>query len=560
MFDSVYTYGLHDPGGERIMLDAGRPGWVLFTEGIGHNPNDHGGRDFMPYASQDLGIICRLNNGYFPDGTIPFSSEYPNFAQRCANFVAASRGCKIWIIGNEMNYAAERPGAGGNQGMAPQGGTVTAESTPQPDQADPHLRGHPDRFNALRPETRAFGLAAAIGEVITPELYTRCYRLCRDAIRAVAGHADDQVLVGAVAPWNNQTTYPGNLSGDWIAYFRDILNRLGSNGCDGFAIHTYTHGTDPNLVESNQKMDPPFQAYHYHFRAYLDFMNAVPSSMRRLPAYLTETDQNDPWLDQNSGWVRRAYAEIERWNAATGSQQLRAVILYRYPRIDRWYIEGKGGVIADFQLAMTAGYRWRETATPPPPPPPPPPPITGALLPGDRVATNGNVNLRRTPGYVNKPAGDVLALLPGNSALTVLIGASVRQDGLTWWPLRGLIDNRVLDGWMAQQAPGGSRLFRKIENAPPIQVGETVSNITTHGINLRRTPGYVNKPASDILTQVPPRASTPVVGGPAGANNLTWWQVRYSAPAGPIDGWMAQNAPGGELFLAPARYWPGAMS
>ena len=48
------------------------------------------------------------------------------------------------------------------------------------------------------------------GEVITPQLYARCYRLCRDAIKRVPGHANDQVLVGATAPWNTLTRYEGN--------------------------------------------------------------------------------------------------------------------------------------------------------------------------------------------------------------------------------------------------------------------------------------------------------------------------------------------------------------
>ena len=66
--------------------------------------------DYSRWADQGFGIIARLNNGYEPNGTIPLSSRYADFAQRCANFVRNSRGCHIWIIGNEMNFAVERPG------------------------------------------------------------------------------------------------------------------------------------------------------------------------------------------------------------------------------------------------------------------------------------------------------------------------------------------------------------------------------------------------------------------------------------------------------------------
>ena len=98
LFDSPYIFGIHEPGGERQMTDAGKPGWIVFTEAIGSEANDKGGKDFSQWSNQNLGIITRLNNGYYPGGTIPHSSRYESFAKRCANFAAASSGCKIWIL------------------------------------------------------------------------------------------------------------------------------------------------------------------------------------------------------------------------------------------------------------------------------------------------------------------------------------------------------------------------------------------------------------------------------------------------------------------------------
>ena len=89
-------------------------------------------------------------------------------------------------------------------------------------------------------------------------------------------------------------------------------------------------------------MNPPFQDRHYEFRAYQDFMHAIPADMRHLPVYITETDQDVSWLNQNIGWVQRAYGEIDYWNRQPGNQQIRSLVLYRWPKIDRWYIEGKG--------------------------------------------------------------------------------------------------------------------------------------------------------------------------------------------------------------------------
>ncbi len=150
-----YIFGLHDPDGAGILTTAGRPGWVV----VSALASDPGG-DFSGLANQGIGVIVRLNTGYGSDGTIPFSTEYDAFAQKCAAYVASSRGAKIWIIGNETNLAFERPGNDNGVG----------------------------------------------GEVITPSLYAQCFAKCRAAIRRVAGHADDWVAPSAPAPWNTQTS------------------------------------------------------------------------------------------------------------------------------------------------------------------------------------------------------------------------------------------------------------------------------------------------------------------------------------------------------------------
>ncbi|NOZ06767.1 MAG: hypothetical protein GXP41_10555 [Chloroflexi bacterium] len=309
-----YIFGLHDPEGEQLMLDAGRPGWVLITEGIGADPQNYSGGDYQYLADKGLGVIVRLNYGYGDQGTLPVSGQYTNFAKRCGNFVAASRGCHVWVIGNEMNLANERPGG------------------PQ-------------------------------GETITPARYAKCYLAVRRAIQGKPGHGQDQVIVGAVGPWNTETTYPGNSSGDWILYFRHILERLEGH-CDGFALHAYTHGSDPNLIYSEQKMDPPFENRNYHFRTYRDFLEVVPDAMRSLPVYITETDQYGPWHDSANGWVRNAYGEIDAWNKDPDHQPIQALILYRWPvGLDQWGIANKQGVIDDFRAAMQNAYRVRPPGT-----------------------------------------------------------------------------------------------------------------------------------------------------------------------------------------------------
>ncbi len=317
--ESPFLFGIHDPGGERHMAEKGRRGWILFTEEVGRDPQNRSGRDYRPWADQGYGVLVRINHGYGPtNGTLPYQRHYAAFAQRVANFVAASPGAHLWIIGNETNLPGEWP-----------------------------------RYEGAE-------------ERILAQMYVDCFRRCRAAIRALPGHGTDQVITQGVATW------AAVIGQGWVEYHLEILNTLGQGGLDGVALHTYTHGSDPNLIFSEATMNPPYQTRRFHFRAYRDYLNAHPTWARSLPVYITETDQNDPWADANSGWVRNAYREINSWNMTAGNQTIRALVLYRWPRADQWFIEGKQGVIDDWRLAMDNDYRWTTTQNPPPPPPPPP--------------------------------------------------------------------------------------------------------------------------------------------------------------------------------------------
>ena len=226
-------------------------------------------------------------------------------------------------------------------GPAPTEGLEARKHVGETPTSDPMLRSLPDRFSALLNEAdRKIANEIADGEeLITPQLYASCYGMCRQAIHELDGHERDQVLIGAVAPWNSQTMYAGNPSGDWIKYFQDILLQCGASGCDGITLHTYTHGANPTLILDNSKL-PDFPQFHCHFQAYRDFMHAIPVNMRQLPVYITETDQGRPWENVNRGWIQAAYAEIDRWNRQN-AQKIRALALYRWPQLDRWHIKGE---------------------------------------------------------------------------------------------------------------------------------------------------------------------------------------------------------------------------
>jgi hypothetical protein len=223
------------------------------------------------------------------------------------NWVESSHGCSIWVIGNEMNHGQERPE----------------------------------------------------GQPITPDMYAHCFAKCSQQIHSLPGHDLHQVAMGAVAPWNNTTSYSENPTGDWIQYMIDMIagiRRLGGR-IDAITIHTYTHDHDPELVFSEAKMAAPFQDRHFQFRCYQDFMHAIPQDMRHLPVYITETDQDKPWENANRGWVQNAYREIDDWNRTPGNQQIRALALYRW-QFDKWHIDDVRGVHEDFKMAMDHDYAW----------------------------------------------------------------------------------------------------------------------------------------------------------------------------------------------------------
>ena len=395
-----HIFGIHEFGGEQHILDAGRTGWIVDTVALKDNPRGSGqafGKDWTGWDSRGLAILCRLNWGYEPDGTIPYSREYDEFARRCAAFVEASVGCSRWIIGNEMNAVWERPG-GREQ-----------------------------------------------GEVITPALYATCYRQVRAAIQAVQPEAE--VIVGAVAPWNNQTKYEGNPNGNWMSYYWTILGLL-RDGCDGIALHAYTHQHDANLVYSEAKMGGEFGGYRYEFRAYQDFMTLIPKELMDVPVYITETDADEAWRDENNGWVRAAYGEINWWNEQPGHQQIRALCLYRWPQIDQWYIEGKNGVVEDFRQALGHDYRWRSEVEAE---------VEDAKKKPNRTKiVQVRLNVRRSAGYVEKPAGDVVMVLAPGTEVSVH-GGPVEVDGLHWYEIgapgvEGLV-------WAAERAPSGVELL-----------------------------------------------------------------------------------------------------
>lgn len=267
--------------------------WVVDTVALSESPSPK-------TCPANLHVIARLNFGYGSTGTLPPADQYQAFAYDVATYVSGCQNCTRWIIGNEPNLPREWPN----------------------------------------------------GQPIFPAQYAACYKLCRQAIHAQMGHELDEVLIAAPGPWNAELKYPGNPNGDWIQYFKDVIGALGS-GIDGFALHAYTHGYDTALVTSTARMNAPFQDRYYEFRTYKDYMWAIPPALHGLSVYITEANGGPGW--QAVGLMPAMLAEIDKWNHSL-VQPIQALIFYRYPHYDEFYIAGRNDVIAEYQAAVGHGY------------------------------------------------------------------------------------------------------------------------------------------------------------------------------------------------------------
>lgn len=81
----------------------------------------------------------------------------------------------------------------------------------------------------------------------------------------------------------------------------------------------------------------------------------------------------------------------------------------------------------------------------------------------------------------------------------------------------------------------------------PFLPGDPARNVSGGSVNLRWTPGYLSKPAGDVIAIVAADAMVTVLGGPQLADGLQWWNVR----SGSSEGWMAERSSQGLVLLAP---------
>lgn len=301
---SKYIIGIHDFSQEwaRLIAGSGKTAWCVATHELGLDSNDRG-CNYSDVLNQGITPIIRLNWSHNGKGTIPTPDRYAEFAQRCAAWVAASKGVEWLTIGNEIAHHHEWP-------------------TDQP---------------------------------ISLASYVDCYRQVYTAIKAVAPHV--KIAPQAVAPWNTSTPD----APDWILQLRHMLLAL-DGMVDWINLHAYTRGYAPNSFIAGATMDAPWGHHYSGWETLYEFMAAIPSAMTHLPVMVTEANGNTPWSQYRAGWVQELYQQIEAWNAKPGHQQIRCACLFRWARHDsQWDMSQCTQAHDDLRAALVKGYQWRET-------------------------------------------------------------------------------------------------------------------------------------------------------------------------------------------------------
>jgi hypothetical protein len=333
-------YGIHDATPDpseylNRVKTVGSGGWVTATVAIGHNAADTTSQSFSSLTNAGHTVICRLNNGYFPDGTIPLPAEYDNFARRCSNFVMNSSGCNIWVIGNETNLKGEWPFSGTNFAY------------------------------------------------ISPQQYALCFRKVYNAIKAV--RPNDRVLPSPPSPFagpygaGTQNGYPADgVPINWVQYLNQELTAIAASGpLDGVALHVTSRGYAYSDIHSTSKASAGGQSLYFSFYVYKDWVEkGIPPALYHLPIYVTECNGYYYWKGghpENTakhyepGFMQEVYAEINRYNqhaAGAGKPIVRCLNMYRWcAGCDGWNIDGssnpyKAQILSDLDAAVAQNYRW----------------------------------------------------------------------------------------------------------------------------------------------------------------------------------------------------------
>lgn len=137
-----------------------------------------------------------------------------------------------------------------------------------------------------------------------------------------------------------------------------------------------------------------------------------------------------------------------------------------------------------------------------------------------------------------------LALLLMSMGLDNFDLASLQNSEAAWSPPPIVLTPDVGEEVVSAAGAGGDAAA----------LGRTLRNVANTGVFIRYTPGYIGKSESDKLGRIAPGGIVEIIGGPATADDIVWWQIRYQNSDGSvIEGWSAQTAGSGLQILAPVQ-------
>ena len=327
-----------DPDGLQTALGH-PPGWAVFQRSLFSDATVYRGDDWTGLSDAGTAVICCLEWEPGSGGTVPGFEHLPAFASRCREYVQGTRGCHIWVVGDEPNRSSQWPGAAAD---------------PHPD-AEGTLEVLPPRYLPNRyPQLTGHGVPATTSDTpsISPKQYAECLKQAGVAIRSVPDHEDDLILCAAIAPWNTDFRDPDNPSGDWIGYFETVCAALGADDLQGFALHAATSGSDLGDITTEERLAFPFAGRRRGFRAYLDFIHAIPPRFHHLPVFITEVSRLEPWGNDDNGWTGAALADIQAFNRTRIQNPVRCAALYTWNSESPWTLRDKPLLAADIARSI----------------------------------------------------------------------------------------------------------------------------------------------------------------------------------------------------------------
>ncbi len=327
-----HLIGIHDDDfpsvNEWLSRAPGAGAWITATESLGHDPNNFGGKNYT--VSAGTTIIARLNNGYNPDGTLPLKEHYADFAQRCANFVANSSGCEMWLIGNETNLGSEWPRRNG------------------------------------------------VPEYISPEDYAEAFKLAYNAIKAI--RPDHRVFVQSLAPWAGPYSFPGEVQPDnWVDYSWKMLKAIttGPDAVtpDGITLHINSRSYALSSVAFGERITAGGLPLEFGWGVHRDWIQwGIPRELWHLPLHATESNGRAYWSGigwpepgqpaYQTGWLQAIFTSINGWNQDArhfGLPIYRCINMYRWCDCDGWSIKvapNKAQILSDLEATAALGFTW----------------------------------------------------------------------------------------------------------------------------------------------------------------------------------------------------------